>query len=133
MPFYEYKNIDKKSCKFCKNGFEVMQSILAKSLQKCPECGARIERVISRPAAVIMRGKQMNQYNDVKHAKYWIDNDGNKWKVGPGDGHSQSPTVSRKRKRSDEQVSFIKKKREQLAKKKRSAQSYKRFLNRIKK
>ncbi len=91
----------------------------------CPECGKRgLERLISGGAAVIIRGKEMNQYNDVKAARYWRDRDGIRHRVGPGDGHSKSPTVSRKRKHSDEQVAAIKKRDKQLAKKRREQTSY---------
>lgn len=51
MPVYDYEAIDpKKGCPHCADGFQVVQSIKDAHLEKCPECGAPIHRVISAPA-----------------------------------------------------------------------------------
>jgi putative FmdB family regulatory protein len=51
MPTYEYEAIEQSvGCEHCKNGFETMQSIHDKPLEKCPQCGAKIRKVIAAPA-----------------------------------------------------------------------------------
>lgn len=50
MPIYVYEAIDTgNSCEYCKNSFEIMQSISDKKLLKCPKCGNAIFRVIQAP------------------------------------------------------------------------------------
>jgi putative FmdB family regulatory protein len=49
MPIYEYKSKNGAYCKVCKNKFEVRQGIDDEPLTRCPECGAEIRRVFSRP------------------------------------------------------------------------------------
>lgn len=50
MPTYEYEsNSPTKSCKHCRERFEVFQAISDKPLSKCPECGGAIKRVPSLP------------------------------------------------------------------------------------
>jgi len=44
MPLYEYE------CGKCKHRFEKIQKFSDKMLTKCPECGGRIEQMISAPA-----------------------------------------------------------------------------------
>ena len=46
MPIYTYK-ADDKGCKKCSEGFEIIQSMSAKELQECPECGKKIHKVPS--------------------------------------------------------------------------------------
>ncbi|MHC4480938.1 MAG: FmdB family zinc ribbon protein [Planctomycetota bacterium] len=51
MPTYDYR------CKFCDHEFEVFQSITAKRLSKCPECGRRgLQRLIGAGAGIIFKG-----------------------------------------------------------------------------
>ena len=49
MPIYEYKSRNGAHCKLCKNKFEVRQGMNEEPLTRCPECGADIRRVFSRP------------------------------------------------------------------------------------
>jgi putative FmdB family regulatory protein len=49
MPIYEYKAKDGTHCKLCKGRFEVRQGITDAPLTRCPECGAEIRKVFSRP------------------------------------------------------------------------------------
>jgi putative FmdB family regulatory protein len=49
MPIYEYKAKDGTHCKLCKGRFEVRQGITDAPLARCPECGAEIKRLFSRP------------------------------------------------------------------------------------
>ena len=51
MPTYDYR------CKACNHEFEEFQSMSAKPLKKCPECGkAQLERLIGTGAALIFKG-----------------------------------------------------------------------------
>jgi len=49
MPIYEYKSKNGAHCKLCKNKFEVRQGTNDELLKRCPECGAEISRLFSRP------------------------------------------------------------------------------------
>ena len=44
MPIYKYKTT-KEGCDKCKDGFEIMQSMSADPLEKCPDCGNEIQKV----------------------------------------------------------------------------------------
>ncbi len=50
MPTYDYE------CRACPHTFEKFQSITAKPLRKCPECGGRVRRLIGAGAGVIFKG-----------------------------------------------------------------------------
>ncbi len=51
MPTYEYR------CNGCDHEFEEFQSISARPLRKCPECGERaLERLIGTGAGIIFKG-----------------------------------------------------------------------------
>ncbi len=51
MPTYDYR------CKACNHEFEEFQSMSAKPLKKCPECGKpKLERLIGTGAGVIFKG-----------------------------------------------------------------------------
>ncbi len=50
MPTYEYE------CPSCKHAFEAFQSMTAKPLTKCPKCGRKIKRLISRGGGIIFKG-----------------------------------------------------------------------------
>jgi putative FmdB family regulatory protein len=48
MPTYEYQAVDvQAACEQCRARFEVRQSMRDEPLKKCPQCGGRIERLIS--------------------------------------------------------------------------------------
>lgn len=50
MPIREYSAVDsKKSCTYCKNGFEQVEPIEAPTCTVCPACGSKVERQISAP------------------------------------------------------------------------------------
>ena len=58
MPVYDYEAKEqKKSCPYCKDGFEFVQSIKDDRLTECPECGNPITKLITAPA--IGRSKSM--------------------------------------------------------------------------
>lgn len=51
MPTYDYV------CEACDHAFEEFQSITAKSLRKCPECGKnKLKRLIGTGSGVIFKG-----------------------------------------------------------------------------
>jgi putative FmdB family regulatory protein len=50
MPTYEYE------CLACKHKFEILQSITSKPKTKCPKCGKKLKKLISRPAGFIFKG-----------------------------------------------------------------------------
>ena len=56
MPTYEY------ICENCENQFEQFQSIKAKPIRKCPECGKlSVQRLIGAGAGVIFKGSGFYQ------------------------------------------------------------------------
>ena len=50
MPTYEYQ------CDICQYSFEQFQSIKQNPLEKCPECGGKIKRLIGTGAGLIFKG-----------------------------------------------------------------------------
>ena len=50
MPIYEYKiKDDGEGCAKCGTVFEVFQKMSDPHLERCPECGASVDRIISTP------------------------------------------------------------------------------------
>ncbi len=48
MPIHIYIAKEKdKRCKFCKEGFEILQNVNDKPLRICPQCGAEVVKVFS--------------------------------------------------------------------------------------
>ena len=48
MPTYEYRAKDvEKGCSYCRETFEVRQSMSAEPVATCPKCGQPVERIIS--------------------------------------------------------------------------------------
>jgi hypothetical protein len=64
--------------------------------------------LVSLPAGHIIKGRQINEYNDVLKAKYWRDKNGVRHKVTPSDGSSGAATV-KKQTASPELVDYRKK------------------------
>jgi putative FmdB family regulatory protein len=133
MPFYEYlaKDLD-NACDLCKQVFEERQSITSDPLTSCPQCGSAVERQVSLVGGIIMGSRQMNQYNDVKYAKYWRDQNGVRHKVTPGDGHSNAPTVPKRQTASPAEVQARIKRDKKADQRKRSNESYRRYVQRVK-
>jgi putative FmdB family regulatory protein len=50
MPTYEYK------CSACGHAFERFHSMTADSVKTCPECGGKVQRLISGGAGVLVKG-----------------------------------------------------------------------------
>ena len=48
MPIYEYIcSAAKRSCSYCASGFELLQKASDQRLERCPRCGAPVEKLIS--------------------------------------------------------------------------------------
>jgi putative FmdB family regulatory protein len=63
MPLYEYK------CEKCGHQFEKIQKFSDKMLKKCPECGGRVEQMISAPAVQFKgSGWYVTDYANKSHA-----------------------------------------------------------------
>ncbi len=52
MPIYEYKAAGEACCRLCRDRFEVRQRMNESPLKACPECGARVSKLVSRPFLV---------------------------------------------------------------------------------
>ena len=50
MPTYEYR------CTKCEHEFEVFQSMTDAPRKRCPECGGKVERLISGGAGLLFKG-----------------------------------------------------------------------------
>ena len=50
MPTYEYE------CAKCKKNFDVVQSIKAEPLTKCPTCKGKIKRLVGTGSGIIFKG-----------------------------------------------------------------------------
>ena len=51
MPIYEYIPLEeKRSCAFCRSGFEEVRRLSDPPLTQCPRCGAPIKKIISLPS-----------------------------------------------------------------------------------
>jgi len=56
MPTYLYRALNKaRACKKCSEGFEIRQKMTEAPLKACPNCGARVERVIQPVAIAVNR------------------------------------------------------------------------------
>ena len=59
MPIYEYEAIHKRvACPECRDGFEVLQILQKKPISRCPRCGARVKKIISRCRAAVVERSQ---------------------------------------------------------------------------
>jgi len=55
MPIYEYEALKtSEGCKKCRTRFEAIQGIDEEPLVRCPECGQKVRKLISRCRAAIM-------------------------------------------------------------------------------
>ena len=50
MPTYEYE------CKDCGHSFDLFQSMTEKHLEKCPQCGGVLRRLIGKGTGIIFKG-----------------------------------------------------------------------------
>ena len=47
-PVYCYQHAEKTACDLCRKGFEVRQKLTDTPLQACPECGAKLKKIITK-------------------------------------------------------------------------------------
>ncbi|MFW5926909.1 MAG: FmdB family zinc ribbon protein [Wenzhouxiangella sp.] len=52
MPFYEYIVAEAEGCDHCRQAFTVLQRLGDEPLERCPECGCPVRRLISAPNVV---------------------------------------------------------------------------------
>lgn len=123
MPTYAYE------CENC-GEIEIRHSILDDPWQICPTCQGNISRLPSTGGAVIIKGREANQYSDIQQAKFWRDKNGIRHRVTPADGHSKSPTVSQQTV-SPEEAEARKRKAREHNKKQRSANSYRKYVQNV--
>lgn len=89
MPTYEYR------CDDC-GVIEIFHGMTEDNRSECPECSQDgLVKLISAGAGVIIAGREANQYNDVKAARYWRDKNGDRHPVTAADGYSTSSTINR--------------------------------------
>jgi putative FmdB family regulatory protein len=70
MPFYTYRPRDpNKSCKYCRDDFEIVQKITEDALQICPDCGNEVVRIIfpARQSTEVPTDKLLSDDNIKKH------------------------------------------------------------------
>ena len=68
MPIREYSAVETaRSCRYCKEGFEEMESIDAPARAACPRCGAPVERRLSAPS---IGGSQSGLQDRAKNAGF---------------------------------------------------------------
>lgn len=62
----------------------------------CPECDRDgLVKLISVGGGIIIGGREANQFNDIKAARYWRDKNGVRHPVTAADGYSTSSTVDK--------------------------------------
>ena len=49
MPTYCYQAKEEKGCSLCQEGFEIVQSMKDDPMEKCPDCGKAVLRVVQAP------------------------------------------------------------------------------------
>lgn len=55
MPTYEYE------CDKCGHKFEAFQTMTAKPVKKCPECGGKVTRLLGAGSGIIFKGSGFYQ------------------------------------------------------------------------
>jgi putative FmdB family regulatory protein len=76
MPIYEYQATSEQSCSYCAQRFEYFQSFSEAALERCPECGAPIARLLSTPtihgagrSADVLSNKSLAEKGFTKYVK----------------------------------------------------------------
>ena len=90
MPTYGYQ------CDYCGHEFEQFQSITAKPLRKCPECGKlRLKRLIGTGAGIIFKGSGFYEtdYRSDGYKKA-VEEEKDSGKKSPEKKDAKSPTTS---------------------------------------
>lgn len=81
MPTYEYE------CTKCGNSFELDQKITEAPRERCPQCGAKVVRVISGGGGVILKGSGFYS-TDYRSDSYKKSAKAENTPSGPGSGPS---------------------------------------------
>ncbi|XAL99085.1 hypothetical protein OT109_16060 [Phycisphaeraceae bacterium D3-23] len=96
MPTYDYE------CDACSHAFEEFQSITAKHLKKCPQCGKpKLRRLIGTGAGIIFKGSGFYE-TDYRSDNY--SKDAKADKDGGKSGDKKAESVSKQEKKSDSKV-----------------------------
>lgn len=74
MPLYEYRAAGKKSCSACVDRLEVFQKMSDAALEKCPQCGAKITKLLSSPTihgagSNVLSNKNLGEKGFTKYVK----------------------------------------------------------------
>ncbi|MDP6524630.1 MAG: zinc ribbon domain-containing protein [Kiritimatiellia bacterium] len=93
MPTYEYE------CQSCEIVFERFQSMSAAPIRKCPECGAKVKRLIGAGAGILFKGSGFYQ-TDYRSASYKTDANKDKQSKAAKDTGTKSETSSSKKSES---------------------------------
>ena len=89
MPTYEYK------CDNCDHEFERFQSITARPLRKCPECGKnKVNRLIGMGAGIIFKGSGFYE-TDYRSENYKKGAEGDKGKSKSSDSKKEGKSESK--------------------------------------
>ncbi len=71
MPTYDYRALDPdKAPACCAEGFEIVQTMSEAPLEKCPECGAPIHKLIVAPGFVTKQTKSKLSDKNLKAAGF---------------------------------------------------------------
>ena len=64
MPLYEYQ------CEKCGHRFEKIQKFSDKMVKKCPECGGKVEQMISAPAVQFKGRAGTSRITPISHTRH---------------------------------------------------------------
>jgi putative FmdB family regulatory protein len=88
MPLYEYE------CEKCGHRFEKIQKFSDKMVKKCPECGGKVEQMISAPAVQFKgSGWYVTDYANKSHAPSDGGKDSKKDEKSKSDGSSKDSSA----------------------------------------
>jgi putative FmdB family regulatory protein len=91
MPLYEYQ------CQKCHHRFEKIQKFSDKPMKKCPDCGGRVEQMISAPAVQFKgSGWYVNDYAKKSSASSPSDGDSSSSKDTPAKDTSSKDSPTKK-------------------------------------
>jgi putative FmdB family regulatory protein len=66
LPIYVYQCTDAPGCAHCATGFEKLQKLAARPLERCPRCHAPVRRVISA-AHIAGQAADLSEKNIERH------------------------------------------------------------------
>jgi len=96
MPLYEYQ------CKKCGHRFEKIQKFSDKMIRKCPECGGRVEQLVSAPAVQFKgSGWYVTDYAKKSHAPAASDSGSKDSKETKKEDKPKGETPAKEAKKAD--------------------------------